>query len=118
VECGAGYLQGSAGCGTCAANFHRVSSDGSCRRCPNVEDAWVVIQPPLSFAGGLCLLGLTIFAFLLVIRYYRGGTVAMYAKRSAKFIAQVFVAVQVRLASSNMGTSTFIHALASPFQTD
>jgi hypothetical protein len=103
VECGPGYLQGSAGCGTCAVNYYRDSDDGRCKRCPNVEDAWTVIQLPLAFAGGLLVTGLVIFAFLLIVRCYMGGTVGQYAKRSAKFIAQVFVAVQVRRSAKGGG---------------
>jgi hypothetical protein len=61
-----------------------------------VNNTWVLVQLPLAFVGGIAALGLVIFAVLLVVRHFRGGSVVAYAKRTGKFVAQVFVAVQVR----------------------
>jgi len=95
VQCGHSYRQGSPGCGTCSAGWYRSLLTAACVLCPNVDDTWTLIQLPLAFVGGIAALGLLIFAVLLVVRHFRGGTVAEYGRRSAKFVAQVFVAVQV-----------------------
>jgi hypothetical protein len=96
VQCGGGFRQGSLGCGTCEAGWYRPPFGVGCVQCPDVNNTWVLVQLPLAFVGGIVALGLVIFAVLLVVRHFRGGSVISYAKRTAKFVAQVFVAVQVR----------------------
>jgi hypothetical protein len=96
VQCGGGFRQGSLGCGTCEAGWYRPPFGVGCVQCPDVENTWVLVQLPLAFVGGIAALGLAIFAVLLVVRHFRGGSVVAYAKRTGKFVAQVFVAVQVR----------------------
>jgi hypothetical protein len=95
VLCGAGFQQGSLGCGTCQSGWYRPPFGSGCLRCPDIGDTWSLVQLPLSFVGGIAALGLAIFAVLLVVRHFRGGSVGMYAKRVVKFVVHVFVALQV-----------------------
>jgi len=92
--CGAGIKAGSAGCGTCDRGFFK-GADALCSECPDTGNTWNIIRMPLAFVGGIVALGLLVFGGLLVLRHFRGGTVAMYAKRSLALMLQMFSAVQV-----------------------
>jgi hypothetical protein len=98
VYCGSGYLQSTPGCGTCGSGFFRSVAE-ACAACPDVDNAWSVVQLPLAFVGGVLGVALCVFGLLLVVRHYRGGTVASYGKRAAKFGVQMFVALQVSSAA-------------------
>jgi hypothetical protein len=95
VRCGAGYLQGSPGCGTCSAGWYADRATGRCLRCPDVSDLWTVVRVPLQFLGGLAAVGAVMFSVMLLVRHFRGGTVSGGAKRVVKFTVQVFAGVQI-----------------------
>jgi hypothetical protein len=75
VNCGEGYLAGSALCGACARSYF-PAVDGTCMACPEVDSAWARYSGLLVIVACLAGLVLVVWAALALLVVVRGGTLS------------------------------------------
>jgi len=89
--CGVGYA--SYACGACATGYYR-GADGTCGTCPATGTSWEFLGPVAGLVGGLIGVAAVMLGFVLVVQRRTGGTLAGGAKRSVRFAASIFLALQ------------------------
>lgn len=80
MNCGEGYLAGSALCGACARSYF-PAVDGTCMACPKVDSAWARYSGLLVIVASLVGLVLVVWAALALLVVIRGGTLSGGAAR-------------------------------------
>lgn len=82
VNCGRGYRQGSALCGTCDIAFY-LADDGTCASCPAVGTLWQRYSGLLVVIAAIVGLLVVVWIALVLVVLLRGGTLLGGASRMA-----------------------------------
>jgi len=95
VTCGAEYLQGSPGCGSCGAGFYAPAGQPGCVRCPDVSSPLAVAIPILIFIACLLAAAVGLMALLMVVAVARGGSKRRAVKGAVKVVIAAVSALQL-----------------------
>ena len=94
TQCGPQYRQGSYLCGSCAGGFYGDAS-GGCSPCPQYASTWERYSGVLIVIAVLAGLVAAVWGVLVLLVFFRGGTIAGGASRVVSLGVWVLLTLQV-----------------------